>query len=190
LRSGLKGSLENADKILMSILLDSLSEVLKEIVEGYSMLVDLLQRERRFIIENSLNELHGCIKQKETMMLKLKMLEDSRISLTSRLAGFLKSEIRNPKSAIPNPVTLSYISDSTEEPYSSIFKSYHSKLLSLIQTIRDVNRENKNFIELSMDTLKESFKFLNDMANPRPIYLSSGVVHNQVQRGRMVTIRG
>ncbi len=180
-----------ADKtIYMNTLLDNLSEILKEIVEGYSALVDLLQRERRFIIENSLNELHDCIKQKETMILKIKMLENSRISLTDKLAEFLKSEIRNPQSAIPNPVTLSYISDSTVEPYSSIFKNYRSKLLSLTQTIRDVNRENKNFIEVSMDTLKESFKFLNDMANPRPIYLSSGVVHSQVQRGRMVKVTG
>lgn len=172
-----------ADKtIYMNTLLDNLSEVLEEIVEGYSALVDLLQRERRFIIENSLNELHDCIKQKETMILKLKMLEDSRISLTVRLAGFFEAETKD--------ITLSYISDSTVEPYSSIFKNYRSKLLSLTQTIRDVNRENKNFIEVSMDTLKESFKFLNDMANPRPIYLSSGVVHSQVQRGRMVKVTG
>jgi flagellar biosynthesis/type III secretory pathway chaperone len=172
-----------ADNTNMNTLLDNLSEVLKEIVEGYSALIDLLQRERRFIIENSLNELNDCIKQKETVILKLKMLEDSRISITEKLAVFLKS-------SIVNPVTLSYISDSVAEPYSSTLKDYRSKLLSLTQTIRDVNRENKNFIELSIDTLKESFKFLNDAANPRPIYLSSGVVHSQVQRGRMVKITG
>lgn len=174
----------------MNTLLDNLSEVLRELVEGYSALVDLLQRERRFIIENSLNELHDCIKQKETMILKLKMLEDSRVAITDKLADLFKSSIVNRQSSIVNPVTLSYISDSTVEPYSSIFKNYRSKLLSLTQTIRDVNRENKNFIEVSMDTLKESFKFLNDMANPRPIYLSSGVVHSQVQRGRMVKVTG
>lgn len=181
----------------MNTLLDNLSEVLKEIVEGYSVLIDLLQRERRFIVENSLNELNDCIKQKETMILKLKMLEDSRVAITDKLADLFKSSDpsagwvpRNRQSSIVNPLTLSYISDSTVEPYSSIFKNYRSKLLSLTQTIRDVNRENKNFIEVSMDTLKESFKFLNDMANPRPIYLSSGVVHSQVQRGRMVKVTG
>ncbi|MBI3814362.1 MAG: flagellar protein FlgN [Nitrospinae bacterium] len=164
----------------MNTLLDSLSEILKEIVENYSLLLDIFQRERRFIIENSLHKLHDCIKQKETMVLKIKMLEDSRLSITDKL-----SDLFHVKSG---DMTLSYLSDSTSEPYSSVFKNYRSKLLSLVQSIRDVNRENKNFIEMSMDTIRESFKFLNDATNPRPTYLSSGAVHSQVQRGRMVKV--
>ncbi|MBI3600769.1 MAG: flagellar protein FlgN, partial [Nitrospinae bacterium] len=164
----------------MNTLLDSLSEILKEIVENYSLLLDIFQRERRFIIENSLHKLHDCIKQKETMVIKIKMLEDSRLSITDKL-----SDLFHVKSG---DMTLSYLSDSTSEPYSSVFKNYRSKLLSLVQSIRDVNRENKNFIEMSMDTIRESFKFLNDATNPRPTYLSSGAVHSQVQRGRMVKV--
>lgn len=173
----------------MNTLLDSLSEILKEIVENYSLLLDIFQRERRFIIENSLHKLHDCIKQKETIILKLKMLEDSRISVTDKLSGLIKSRTPNPESRTPTPITLSYLSDSTSEPYSSVFKSYRSMLLSLVQSIRDISRENKNFIEMSIDTIRESFKFLNDITNPRPTYLSSGVVNSQVQRGRMVEIK-
>ncbi len=169
----------------MNTLLDSLSEILKEIVENYSLLLDIFQRERQFIIENSLHRLHDCIKQKETVILKLKMLEDSRISVTDKLATFIRAASREPRAA---NITLSYLSDSTSEPYSSKFKSYRSRLLSLVQSIRDVNRENKGFIEMSMDTIRESFKFLNDITNPRPTYLSSGAVHSQVQRGRMVKV--
>lgn len=167
----------------MNTLLDSLSEILKEIVDNYSLLLDIFQRERKFIIENSLHKFHDCIKQKETIILKLKMLEDSRIAVTDKLSGLIKSRL-------PTPMTLSYLSDSTSEPYLSVFKNYRSRLLSLVQSIRDVTRENKNFIELSMDTIRGSFKFLNNATNPRPTYLSSGAVHSQVQRGRMVKATG
>jgi flagellar biosynthesis/type III secretory pathway chaperone len=170
----------------MNILLDSLSEILKEIVENYSLLLNVFQRERRFIIENSLSGIHDCIKQKETVILKLKMLEDSRVAITDKLTDLFKASLVTRHSSLVTPITLSYLSDSTAEPYSSTFKNYRSMLLSLVQSIRDLNRENKNFIEISMDTIRESFKFLNDATNPRPTYLSSGAVHSQVQRGRMV----
>lgn len=168
-------------RLFMNKLLDNLTDILNEMVENYSLLLRIIQRERQFIIENSLYELYDCIKQKETIILKLRMLEDLRVSVIGRVSVFFNTKDKD--------ITLSYLSDSTPEPYSSIFKGYRSQLLSFIQSIQEINRENKNFIELSMDTMKESFQFLNDITNPRPTYISSGVVKNQVQRGRMVKVK-
>ncbi len=162
-------------------LLDNLQTILLGEMDLYRELLLILQKEKEVMIDVSVDEIMKCIKEKETLALKLRMLEDSRIAVVKRLSDRLD---------IPEEdIKLSRLSEIVDEPYSSQFKRYSFDIRSLKRSIDEINQYNKEFIECSLASIRGSLSVLNLLNSPSPTYLQTGEVQGDEQNGKVFSTR-
>lgn len=158
-------------------LLDDLQTILLDEIDLYRELLSILQKEKEVMIDVSADKIMKCIKEKETLGLKLRMLEDYRITVVKRLSEKLN---------IPEEdIKLSRLSEIVDEPYSSQFKRYSSDIRALTMSIEEVNRYNKEFIERSLVSIRSSLSILNLLNSSNPTYLQTGEVQGEEQNGKV-----
>lgn len=150
--------------------MDELLSLLQEEMKLYRELVIILKRERRDIVDLSLDKLYESIKEKETCILKLRILEE-------RGSILLKAVFRKLNFSQEN-ATISDLIGQVEEPYFSDLNICHSNLKKLANSISGINQENGRFIEHSLACTNSSLSLLNYLNSPNPTYLPSGQVKN------------
>jgi flagellar biosynthesis/type III secretory pathway chaperone len=75
---------------------ESIKKLLREQLEGYKALMELLKRERECLVNLNQRGIEELSKEKDTLTLKLRLLEEERIRLTGKLAAALANgEIKN-----------------------------------------------------------------------------------------------
>lgn len=137
-------------------LLESLKQILREQVQGCRQLLELLQREKVCLLDLHLDGLETITKEKDVLVLKLRLLEEER----TRLLDCLQTE--NPQGSLnpemfPETLTLQRLAEITGE---SDFMDLRSKLISLSQSIKELNGSNKIMIDRTLAFLKKSTAFL------------------------------
>ena len=83
-------------------------------------------------------------------------------------------------------LTITKLAELVGKPYSSRFKSLCSDLLPLAKTIRDVNEGNKALIRHSVELIRSSFAFLNNLIAANAVYYRSGRMQQNDQSGKVL----
>ncbi|MDY7031205.1 MAG: flagellar protein FlgN [Thermodesulfobacteriota bacterium] len=164
----------------MNLLLEDLLTSLDKETDLYQDLLQLLQKEKRALVDLSLDDLNECNKEKETLILQARALEESRQYGLRKLAEFL--DIPSDK------LTLSYLSDRIDEPYSKEVKSRRSNLLSLFHSIKDINKTNESLMNHSLDCVTGSLSLLGNLVSTGSTYLHTGRLEHRTPefvRGRV-----
>jgi hypothetical protein len=65
-------------------IIDSIKSILIEQIKSYRVLLELLQRERECLINLDAHEVENLSKEKDTTLLRLRLLEEERASGLSR----------------------------------------------------------------------------------------------------------
>jgi flagellar biosynthesis/type III secretory pathway chaperone len=162
-------------------LLDDLQTILLNEMDLYRELLSILKKEKDVIIELSVDEIMKCIKEKETLGLKLRMLEESRITIIKSLSDRLNIQEED--------IKLSRLSEIVDEPYSSQFKRYSSDIRALIKDINEINRYNKEFIEHSLTSIRGSLALLNQLISPNLTYLQTGELECGEYNGKVFSAK-
>ena len=137
-------------------LLETIKKVLSEQVQGCRLLSELLQREKVFLVNLQMEGIEALTKEKDILILKLRLLEEERIRLLDRfiLENFPDiSTEGNPSQKI----SLLKLAELTGE---TIFLEIRSKLISLSQGIKELNDLNKVMIDRTLGFLKQKNNFL------------------------------
>lgn len=162
----------------MDTLLSELITALNKEIELHKQLVLLLQNDRHFLIDLSTEEIFENIKKKETCILKIKMLEESRSSLVDKLSQHW---------GIPfQELTLSKIVSLAEEPYRSSLATHRSTLTTLIKTIKEISQVNHFIINDSLYYFQRSLNFLNSASAASPTYVHSGKIKDPARFGSLL----
>jgi len=159
---------------------EHLLEILDKEVKLYRALLDLLQIERQCMIDLSLDKLHECHNQKETIILDLKVLEESRSDIVNSLKNGQHPEVP----------TLSKIIEMAPSRYRKGLESCRSNLVSLINSIREINQINGILAERAINYTRNSLSFLNRLAHELPVYLPSGRMEQSVKAGKLICKKG
>ena len=163
----------------MDALLTELLGLLTREIELHRGLLSLLQKEKEFLVDLSTEELLENNKKKETSTLQIKMLEESRSSLITRLAQHC---------AVPAPeLTLSKLVFLIEEPYRSALEGARSKLVSLLGSIQEVNRLNCLLVRDSLHYAQQSLNVLYRSSSPNPTYLVDGSMKGPSRFGGLLS---
>ncbi|MBI4686807.1 MAG: flagellar protein FlgN [Nitrospirae bacterium] len=117
---------------------DAVNNILNEQVEGYRGLLDLLQRERACLIDFDAEAVERLSKEKDTIVLKLKLREEER----KRLSGGISIQ------------RLYEITGDSKLP------DIRLKLISLIQGIEELNEFNRLLIDRSLNYVRSTSEFL------------------------------
>ena len=118
--------------------LEAIKAVLSEQIRGYRALLELLQRERICLIGLNGPEVEQVAKEKDTILLKLRLFEEERLRLTREWgaqAG-IKSDLR--------------LKDIAEMSGDRDLSCLRSQLLSLLQGVNELNDLNKTFTERTL----------------------------------------
>ena len=159
--------------------LSDLSDLLGKELDLYRSLLSLLQKERRTVVDCSIEDLIQINKRKENLVLKMRILEQSRQSLLEELA----EAIGIPTEAL----TLSVLEERLEEPMATKLNILRSKLSAILQSIREANEENRVFLQHSVDFVKGSLDLIRHLTLTSPTYMASGGLDGDGCNSRFVS---
>jgi flagellar biosynthesis/type III secretory pathway chaperone len=142
---------------------ESIKNILTEQINNYRVLLELLQRERECLINLDVDEVENLSKEKDTIVLKLRLLEEERIRLIKKYSA---------DNAMKETVSLLDLFRLTAD---KDFQLIRSQLISLLQGIRELNEFNMVLIERSLSVVRHSVGFLE----------SFGLQINQINTGLM-----
>ncbi len=123
--------------------------ILKEQIEGYKALFALLQRERECLIHIDTEKIEEISKEKDTTVMRLRLLEEERIRLTRKVAE---------DNGITRDISLQELEMLTGD---NTFSALRSKLLSLLQSIEEMNKFNGILIDRSLKYIKINTNFFS-----------------------------
>ena len=160
-------------------MLSDLCDLLNREFELCQALLGLLQRERQVVVDCAVEELIQINKEKENLVLKVRILEQSREAILEKLAHRLN---------LPSEgLTLSVLEERLQEPFAGELRVLRSNLSSILQSIRDVNEGNRVFLQHSVDFVKGSLALIRYLTVSSPMYMASGSVSGSALDGRFVS---
>lgn len=123
--------------------------ILREQVKTYKVLHDLLSRERSSLINIEAEKVEAISKEKDTVIMRLRLLEEERQRLIRRFAE---------DNGFNTDINLDELGRVTG---NNIFSDLRSSMLSLLQGIEEMNRFNSILIERSLNHLKTTTNFFS-----------------------------
>jgi hypothetical protein len=134
------------------------------------------------MIDLALDNIHECNNAKETLILKLKVMEESRIELIQEIAESHR---------LAPPVTLAQIIGvEALQDQKRTLEACRSNLISLINGVREVLQINAVLAERSINYTRDSLSFLNRLTLTMPVYLSNGRIDESSRRGKPLSKKG
>lgn len=129
--------------------LESIKAILSEQVNTYRSLQGVLQRERECLVHFNAPGVETLSKEKDTIVLKLRLLEEERISLVQAYCR---------EQNLEGTLVLQQLSERTGD---ESFQKLRLQLLSLLQAIVELNEFNRVLIERSSGVVKSALGFLS-----------------------------
>ncbi|MBT9438332.1 MAG: flagellar protein FlgN [Deltaproteobacteria bacterium] len=163
----------------MDLLFNKFLCLLEEETDFYQLLLLVVQKENRAVVDLKLKELNEAAKEKENLLLKIQILEEQRQRMLERVADSIGCPLQG--------LTLSKLSQLIEEPYSTRLKDCRSNLLALTQSIQDVNNSNKSLIVHSLKLVGSSLSLLDNLIAPIPVYCQTGKTQVNDQSGKVLS---
>lgn len=162
----------------MELLLNKLLESLEHAAELYQSLFHAVQSEKEAVVGLNLQQLNEACKAKDSLLLKLRILEERREQIMDRLATELGRSSQS--------LSLSELALLVEEPHASRLRDRSTELLDLIHALQDATRQNRFLMLHSMQLIQGSYHLLNNLMAANPVYYRSGHVENNPQRGKLL----
>ncbi|GBD95548.1 MAG TPA: flagellar protein FlgN [Nitrospirae bacterium] len=127
--------------------------ILKEQINTYKMLHDLLKKERLCLVDINAEKIAEISKEKDTVIMRLRLLEEERIRLITKFGG---------DNEINGEINLNDLEKFTG---NNMFKVLRSQLLSLLQNIEEMNKFNSILIDRSINYLRTTSGFINTLTD-------------------------
>lgn len=131
--------------------INSIKDILIEQTEGYRILLGVLQRERKCLLNLDTTGVEDLSKEKDTIILRLRLLEEERIRLIREFST---------ANRIMGDVGLQRLYEITQD---DTFLILRLQLISLLQSIAELNEFNRILIERSLCFVKNSMSFLDSL---------------------------
>lgn len=168
--------------VTKEILLGNLISILHQEIALYQELYGLLHEERRIMTELSLEGLYLSNNRKETLLLRLKVLERARLDLIDKIAPLIDLS--------PGEITITSLINRIADPLKGSLLSCYTRLSSLVESIEEINYINGLIIGRSLDYIKGSILYLNSLISPLPLYMPTGMIRSEERSGRILSKRG
>ena len=124
-------------------------KILKEQINAYKALHDLLKEERICLVDINAEKIADISKEKDTVIMRLRLLEEERIRLLTKFSG---------DNEISKTINLNDLGKITG---NRMFTVLRSRLLSLLQNIEEMNKFNSILIDRSINYIRTTANFIN-----------------------------
>lgn len=144
----------------------AIEHILKDQISTYKSLKDILGEERRSLVDIDVENIEKISKEKDTLIMRLRLLEEERQRLLTEFTATRD---------VPMDINLKQLSELTG---NEIFFDLRSQLLSLLQSIDELNKFNSLLIDKSLRYYKTTTNFINSL-QPGNVAQSSGVLFSK-----------
>jgi flagellar biosynthesis/type III secretory pathway chaperone len=157
-----------------------LQEVLSDQNSLYKELFFLLHEEKELIKNSSIDQLLENNRKKDEVILQISSLEEICVNTVE--------QINNKVPVDKRPVTLSQIIRSIKNPRLNTLKNTYSDLISLVNSVKEINEENKMYINGSLRAVQGSISFLVSCAKAgTPFYEKGGHLKSESLTRSMIS---
>jgi len=130
--------------------------ILREQINSYKILLDLLNDERKSLVDIDADRIELISKKKDTIIMRLRLLEEERQRLLIEFAH---------DNDVDSDMSLLELGKLTA---NSKIPEMRSQLISLLQSIEEMNRFNSVLIDRSLQQVRTSSGFFNSFCNESP----------------------
>jgi len=156
---------------------EALLEVLQEEVQIYRSLIDLLQEEQKGLIQADLEVIEEVEKKKETVYLKIKLLEESRQPLVAKICAFCGITEEDPP--------LSRMIQASGGHCTVALTACRGELRELLMTVQNLVKMNEGLVGTSLEFLRGSLTILQHPSF-QPVYSPDGQIETMQGTPRSV----
>jgi flagellar biosynthesis/type III secretory pathway chaperone len=163
----------------MDTLLNTFLGLVEEQTSFYGALLLSLQREKHAVVHSRLDDLSESSKEKESIILKIRILEEQRVTLLKKLAHSLGCPSEE--------VTLTQLSKMVKEPHATRLRKCSSNLSALIQSIQEINETNRSLLAHSIEVVRGSLTLMHNLMTSNPTYQRTGTMEAVENGGSMLS---
>ena len=160
----------------------SLLAVLEKEIEICRELLAAVSGERSILTRPSLASLQQSNAQKETLVLKTRMIEEARTGIIKKIARQLNFD--------EEKINFTILAQFLEEDQRRALQDRRETLATLACQVGRINEENRNLIDASMQHLKNSVDFLAGLMSTDSVYHRNGQVPADRLNGRLINRKG
>ena len=162
----------------MDLTINQLVRVLERTSEQYRSMLTVIDGESKAAVRSDLNALIQAEKEKENVLVKVRLIEEERIRLVRDIAEALGYP--------PRGVTITMISQLVGEPFAGRLSQAGTNLSMMLNTVKDANHRNKQLFEHSLELLRSSFNLLSELTRSDMVYYRTGNMQRSYQTGKCV----
>lgn len=129
-------------------IIESIKNILIEQINNYRSLLELLQKEKECLIDINPRGVEEISKEKDTTILKLRLLEEERIRLIDKFSA---------QNRMNEKINLQRLYEMTKD---EDLHTIRLQLISLLQSIQELNTFNMILINRSLNFVRQSTSFL------------------------------
>ncbi|RJQ55745.1 MAG: flagellar protein FlgN [Nitrospiraceae bacterium] len=127
----------------------AIKNILEEQINAYKTLLDLLKKERACLVDINADKIEEISKEKDTVVMRLRLLEEERVRLMKKFAedsGDMKA---------------GNLEELARHTGDDTFSALRLQMISLLQSIEEMNRFNSILLDRSLRHVKTSTSFFS-----------------------------
>lgn len=160
-------------------MLAQMLDILRRETELYQAMSEVMDKERDAALQSNLIDLNQAGIEKENILVALGLFEKQRRDLLTDLAVMLGYPGRE--------LNLSRISQLVDEPFAGQLQQARLDLTTIVESVQDSNRRNKQIFEHSRELIRGSYNLLSEMVTSNQIYYRTGAIQSASSVGKCVS---
>ena len=160
-------------------LLNELSGVLEVEIDQYQECMNLLNEQQEKIIAGDSDAIEEIGKKEDTIILKIKTLEEARKSIVLQLAQYLKISVRE--------LNLARLAILTENPYSERYTAYRRQILYIIRNLESLRGSNTYLIHNALHYINGILKIFASVHTIGASYSKKGLLKFSSESGKNIS---
>ena len=131
----------------MNALCENLIDILSRQSERYDRVLEIVERERKALMDHRPSELESLVSAKEGLILEIRNLEEERLLVTLRLARFLNAD--------PETLKTSDVIAQVDPGQGARLAAVRGALMDCMDRIGEINRINRRMCENGMALVRD-----------------------------------
>lgn len=161
------------------VIYTDLHDCLEHLVKVYRSLLEVVRREKEILVASKLDELNENNKSKDTLLIRIRSLENQRIKCATDLAKHVGADTDQPR--------LLDIANHCDPKWADPLRNMHSVLELLIKRVADVNKQNEELVQAALSNITGAMEAIRDGLKPKAGYGRQGsTAANAVEGGQLV----
>lgn len=152
---------------------------LDDMLKNYRQLLDLVRKEKDLLITSNLEQLNDNNNSKEQTIIKIKALDNARMTCAAELAHFVQADTAQPR--------LLEIAQKMGGAEAEKLRTMHAALEMVIKRLSEINKGNVVFAESALKTVNSALEnFKEALTGPQKTYQQKGKYKQGSGSGHLV----